>query len=77
MLLTRNALQKDTNGLKVLKWGKYIYHATKNQKKNPEALLSEKVDIREKNITQHKGHFVIIKDSIYPEDSHTTHLCIY
>ena len=55
---------------------KKIYHANKSQKKNDEALLSEKIDIRAKNTTQHKDHFVIIKDSIYPEDNHTKHLCI-
>ena len=56
---------KDTFKVKVRGWKK-IYHANRNQKNTEVAvLISDKIDLKIKNIMRHKeGHYVIIKGSI-------------
>ena len=60
---------KDTYRLKVREW-KNIFHANGNQKKARVAILiSDKIDLKIKNITRDKeGHYIIIKGSIQEED---------
>ena len=64
MLSTRNPLQtKDTYRLKVRGW-KNIFHANGKQKKAGVAILiSDKIDLKIKNITRDKeGHYIMISD---------------
>ena len=60
---------KDTYRLKVRGW-KNIFHANGKQKKAGVAiLLSDKIDIKIKNITRDKEvHYIMIKGSIQEED---------
>ena len=60
---------RDTYRLKVRGWKK-IFHANGNQKRAGVAiLLSDKIDIKIKNVTRDKeGHYIMIKGSIQEED---------
>ena len=60
---------KDTYRLKVRGW-KIIFHANENQKKAGVAILiSNKIDLKVKNITRDKeGHYIMIKGSVQEED---------
>ena len=60
---------KDTYRLKVRGW-KNIFHANGKQKKAGVAiLLSDKIDLKIKNITRDKeGHYIMIKGSIQEDD---------
>ena len=60
---------KDTYRLKVRGW-KNIFHANGKQKKAGVAILiSDKMDLKIKNITRDKeGHYLIFKGSIQQED---------
>ena len=55
----------DTYRLKVRGWKK-IFHANGNQKKDGVAILiSDKIDVKIKNVTRDKeGHYIMIKGSI-------------
>ena len=57
------------NKLKVRGWKK-IFHANGNQKKAGVAILiSDKIDLKIKNVTRDKeGHYIMIKQSIQEED---------
>ena len=67
---------QDTCRLKVRAW-KNIFHANGKQKKaGVEILISDKRDLKIKNITRDKeGHYIMIKGSIQEED--TTIVNIY
>ena len=56
---------EDTYNLKVRGW-KNIFHANGKQKKIAVAILvSDKIDLKIKNITRDKeGHYIVIKGSI-------------
>ena len=60
---------RDTYRLKVRGW-KNIFHVNGNQKKAKVAILmSDKIDLKIKNITRDKeGHYIMIKGSIQEED---------
>ena len=60
---------KDTYRLKVKGW-KIIFHPNVKQKKAGVAILiSDKIDLKIKNITRDKeGHYIMIKGSIQEED---------
>ena len=60
---------RDAYRLKVRGWKK-IFHANGNQKKAGVAILiSDKIDIKIKNVTRDKeGHYTVIKGSIQEED---------
>ena len=60
---------KDTYRLKLRGW-KNIFHANRKQKKSEVAILiSDKIDLKMKNITRDKeGHYIMIKGSIQEED---------
>ena len=60
---------KDTYGLKV-RWWKNIFHANGKQKKAGVAIfISDKIDLKIKNITRDKeGHYIRIKERIQEED---------
>ena len=60
---------KDTYRLKVRGW-KNIFHANGKQKKAGVAILiSDKIDLKIKEITRNKeGHYIVIKGSIQEED---------
>ena len=70
MLSTRNHFRpQDTYRLKVGGW-KIIFHANGKQKKAGVAILiSEKLDLKIKNIARDKeGHYIMIKGPIQEED---------
>ena len=59
---------QDTYRLKMRGW-KNIFHANGKQKKAGVAILSDKIDLKIKNITRDKeGHYIMIKGSIQEED---------
>ena len=60
---------RDTYKLKVRGWKK-IFHANRDQKKAGVAILiSDKIDLKVKNILRDKeGHYIMIKGSIQEED---------
>ena len=59
---------RDTYKLKVRGWKK-IFHANGDQKKAGAAILiSDKTDVKMKNILRNKGHYIMIKGSIQVED---------
>ena len=60
---------QDTDRLKVRGW-KNLFDANGKQKKAGVAILiSDKIDLKIKKITQHKeGHYLMIKGSIHEED---------
>ena len=60
---------RDTYRLKVRGWKK-IFHANGNQKKAGVAILiSDKIDVKIKNVTRDKeGHYIMIKGSMQEED---------
>ena len=55
--------------MKVREW-KNVFHVNGNQKKAKVAILiSDKIDLKIKNITRDKeGHYIMIKGSIQEED---------
>ena len=61
--------KQDTYRLKVRGW-KNIFHASGKQKETEVAILiSDKIDLKIKNITRDKeGHYLIFKGSIQQED---------
>ena len=60
---------QDTYRLKLRGW-ENIYHANGKQKKAGVAILiSDKIDLKIKNITRDKdGHYIMVKGSIQKED---------
>ena len=66
---------KETQGLTLRGW-KNIFHANGKQKKAGVAIfISEKIDLKIKNITRDKeGHYIMIKGSIQEEDITTVNI---
>ena len=66
---------RDTYRLKVREW-KNIFHANGNQKKaGVTILISDKIDVKIKNVTRDKeGHYIMIKGSIQEEDITITNI---
>ena len=59
---------KDTYRLKVKGWEK-IFHANRHDRKAGVAILiSDKIDLKTKDIKKDKGHYLMIKGSIQGED---------
>ena len=59
---------KDTYRLKV-KWWKNIFHANGKQKKaGVTILISDKIDLKIKIISDKEGHYIMIKGSIQEKD---------
>ena len=59
---------RDTCRLKSRGWKK-IFHVNGNQKKDGEAIhISDKIDLKIKNVTRNKEHYLKIKGSIQEED---------
>ena len=75
MLSTRRPLQTSYR-LKVRRW-KNIFHANGKQKKAGVAILiSDKIDLKIKNITRDReGHYIMIKGSIQEEDITIVNIC--
>ena len=69
---------KDTKRLKVRGW-KNTFHANGKQKKAGVAILiSDKIDLKIKNIARYKeGHYIMIKGSIQEEDSTVVNIYAY
>ena len=60
---------KDTYGLKVRGWKNIFYANGKQKKAGVAILISDKIDLKIKNITRDKeGHYIVIKGSIQEED---------
>lgn len=58
---------KDTHRLKLKRWEK-IFHATSNDKKSGEAILTlDKRDLNTKTVKRDKGHCIMMKGSIKEE----------
>ena len=67
---------KDTYRL-IVRGQKNIFHANRKQKKAGVAILiSDKIDLKIKNITRDKeGHYMMIKESIQEEDTTIVNVC--
>ena len=60
---------KDTYRLKVRGWKKIFHENGKQKKAGVAILVSDKIDLKIKNITRDKeGHYITIKGSIQEED---------
>ena len=60
---------KDTYRLKVRGWKNIFYANWKQKKAGVPILISDKIDLKIKNITRDKeGHYIMIKGSIQEED---------
>ena len=70
MLSTRNPLQTPRHIQTEVRGWKKIFHANGKQKKVAVAILvSDKIDLKIKNITRdNEGHYITIKGSIQEED---------
>ena len=67
---------QDTYRLKVRGWKKIFHENGKQKKAGVAILISDKIDLKIKNITRDKeGHYMMIKESIQEED--TTIVNIY
>ena len=76
ILLTRDTLQTQRTYRLRVKGLKKIFHVNENQKKARVAILiSDKIDLKIKNIISDKeGHYKIIKGSIQEEDITTVNI---
>ena len=69
MLSTKNFRPKDTYRLKVRGWKNTFYANGKHKKAGVAILISNKTDLKIKNITRDKkGHYIMIKGPIHEED---------